>query len=171
MNKAITILIIVLIVGGIGILLVLNSNRNSTVPQKEQATSSEAGRKVEGYQGNVLAGNSSPFLEFNKADYEKAKSEGKIILLDFYANWCPVCRAEAPELHAGFDELNNPNAVGFRVNFNDSDTDSDEQALAREFNIPYQHTKVILKNGVEVSRSNEQWTRDDLANAVNSAQK
>ena len=168
MNKAITILIIVLIVGGIGILLVLNSNRNSTVPQKEQATSSETGRKARGYQGNVLAGSLAPFLEFNQADYDKAKAEGKIIILDFYANWCPICRAEEPEIFAGFEELNNPDVVGFRVNFNDSDTGADEKALAQQFNIPYQHTKVILKNGQEVSRSSDSWEKEDLVNAVNS---
>ncbi len=167
MNKAIIIFIVILIVGGVGGFLILGSNR--ATPQEKQ-TNSTTERRAEGYQGNVLAGNISPFLEFNKADYEKAKREGKIIILDFYANWCPICRAEAPELHAGFDALNNSNVVGFRVNFNDSDTDSDEKALAREFNIPYQHTKVILKNGVEVSRSNEQWTKEDLLDAVSEAE-
>ena len=121
MNKAIIILIIVLIVGGVGGFLFLNSSKTSIAPQDTQPTSPETERKVEGYQGNVLAGNASPFLEFNKADYEKAKTEGKIIVLNFYANWCPICRVEAPELHAGFDELNNPNVVGFRINFNDSE--------------------------------------------------
>ncbi len=169
MNKAIIILIIILIVGGIGILLVLNSNRNSTVPQREQANPSETGRKVEGHKGNVLAGNVSPFLEFNKADYERAKQENKIILLDFYANWCPICRVEEPEIFAGFEELNNSNVVGFRVNFNDSDTDFDEKALVQEFNIPIQHTKVVLKNGVEVSRSSDSWEKEDLVKTVNSA--
>ncbi|OGH16465.1 MAG: hypothetical protein A3C30_04720 [Candidatus Levybacteria bacterium RIFCSPHIGHO2_02_FULL_40_18] len=166
MNKTILILITVFVVGGIGAFLLLNSNRTSN-ELKSQNKSLETSRKIEGYQGNVLAGNVSPFLEFNKADYERAKSQGKIILLDFYANWCPVCRAEEPAIHSGFDELNDPNIVGFRVSFNDSDTDSDEKALAQEFNIPYQHTKVILKNGVEVSRSNEQWTKEDLIGAVN----
>lgn len=133
----------------------LNSNLPNEKPQK-----------AEGYKGNVLAGSTSPFIEFNRVDFEKAKTDGKIIILDFYANWCPICRAEAPELYAGFDQLNERNVVGFRVNFKDSDTDTDEQALAREFNIPYQHTKVILKNGAEVARLTNQWTREDLVKAV-----
>lgn len=168
MNKAITISIIVLVVGGIGGFLLLNSNRNSIAPQDKETIAPVAGKKIEGYQGNVLAGNVSPFLEFDKADYEKAKAEGKIIILDFYANWCPICRAEEPEILAGFEELNNSNVVGFRVNFNDSDTDSDEQALAQKFNIPYQHTKVVLRNGVEVSRSSDSWKKEDVVDSVNS---
>src|SRR3989344_2316474 len=143
MNKTIVISATILLVGGIGLFLLI-SNEKSSEPQN-QNNISQASRKIEGYQGNLLAGDVSPFLEFNKADYEKAKQENKIILLDFYVNWCPICRAEEPAVYVGFGELNDPNVVGFRVNFNDSDTDSDEKALASEFNIPYQHTKVVLK--------------------------
>lgn len=168
MHKILIIVIILISLLGGGIFFF--SNRESktqeviTVDQMK-----ENGKVIEGYQGNVLAGTSSPFIEFNKSDYDKAKSEGKIILLDFYANWCPICRAEEPEIFAGFEELKNDNIVGFRVNFNDPDTDDEEHKLASEFKIPYQHTKVILKNGQEISRSQDQWDKEDFINAVNSA--
>lgn len=119
--------------------------------------------------GKIIAGTSAPFVEFSQAGYDKAISDGKIVFLDFYANWCPVCRAEAPEIDAGFNGLTTDQIVGFRVNFKDSDTDSDEAALAQKFNVPYQHTKVILKNGKEILRSTNQWKKSDFDTAINQA--
>ena len=110
------------------------------------------------YQGKILAGNSSPFLEFKKEDYQKALADNKIILLDFYATWCPICRAEEPIIKEGFNLLDSDKIVGFRVNFNDPDTDEDEKQLAKDFKVPYQHTKIFLKNGKEFSRSVTSWT-------------
>src|SRR3990167_9178478 len=98
MNKfLIGALVLITLVVGV-FFLISNSQKTNTgeiqemMQKSDSGTESEKmeGKKVEGYQAKVLAGNSSPFLEFNKADYEKAKSEGKIILLDFYATWCPI---------------------------------------------------------------------------------
>lgn len=119
------------------------------------------------YSGKVLAGKSSPFLEYNQSDYEKARNTGKIIFLDFYANWCPVCRGEAPEIKSGFDSLTSDKVIGFRVNYNDPNTDENEKKLAEEFKIPYQHTKVILKNGKEVLKDGEVWDREKFLEEIN----
>lgn len=109
------------------------------------------------YTGKKLAGTSSQYLEFTQADYVQAQKEGKIIFLDFYADWCPICRAEAPAIQEGFNNLSNEKVVGFRVNFKDAQTDDAEKALAKEFNIPTQHTKVVLKDGKEIVRSSDAW--------------
>lgn len=117
---------------------------------------------LNGYKGKALASASaSPYLEFNQEDYDKAKAEGKVILLNFYANWCPTCKAEQPRAIEGFNKLDNDNVVGFRVNYRDSDTESGEVALAKEFGISYQHTKIILdSNGERVLKSPENWDAD-----------
>jgi thiol-disulfide isomerase/thioredoxin len=134
----------------------------------DQGQSADSGKVVAGFSGKVLAGSTSPYVSFTKADYQKAKAEGKIVFLDFFANWCPICRAEAPEIKAGFDSLTRTDVVGFRVNYNDPDTDNDEKALAKQFNVPYQHTKIILKNGKEVFRSGDAWTAEDFSKAIGS---
>ena len=120
--------------------------------------SSEAMMK-KSYTGKILAGTTTQYLDFNQADYEKALKENKKILLYFYANWCPICKKEQPETFAAFNELNDPDLIGFRVNFRDSDTDADEEQLAKEFGVSYQHTKVILKDGQRVLKAPDSWDR------------
>lgn len=121
-----------------------------------------------GYQGQLLAGLSSPYLAFTKTDYDKALAENKIIFLDFYANWCPICRAETPVLQEGFNGLKTDKIIGFRVNFNDTETDSDEKALAKQFSVPYQHFKVILKDGKTVLTDADSWDTQTFATKINS---
>src|SRR3989344_7353244 len=97
------IIFIAVVVLVLGAVIIFNNQKQTTIYSEENIVIE--GKKIEGYKGVVLAGSSSPFLEFNKSDYEKALISGKIIFLDFYANWCPICRAETPEIHAGFDSL------------------------------------------------------------------
>jgi thiol-disulfide isomerase/thioredoxin len=113
------------------------------------------------YMGEALASESSSmYLAFNKEDYEKALESDKYILLYFYASWCPTCKEEQPEVIAAFNELNREDVIGFRVNYKDSDTESYEEDLAREFGISYQHTKVILHNKERILKSPESWDKE-----------
>ena len=68
---------------------------------------------------------------------------------------------------AAFPEIKNPNVIGFRVNYNDSDTDENERNLAREFGITYQHTKVIIVNGEQSLKSLENWDKDKYIEELN----
>lgn len=147
------------------------SKKNQPQPTIQSKDTRSSAQIHPGYSGALLAGKSAPFLEFTKVDYEKALSEGKIIILDFYANWCPICRAEEPALHAGFDGLASDKVIGFRVNYKDSETDQDEESLAKQFNITYQHTKVILKDGKEFSKSLDSWTKERFDEEISNALK
>ena len=119
------------------------------------------------YKGQVLAGTTTKYLDFNKADYDKALKEKKKILLYFYANWCPICKLEQPQTFAAFNEIKDSDLIGFRVNYRDSDTDADEEEIAKEFGVGYQHTKVILKNGQRAGKFPDSWDKqrylDELA--------
>jgi len=63
-------------------------------------------------------------------------------------------------LIASFAELNDPNVVGFKIHYKDGQTTNEDSALAKQYQIAYQHTKVILKDGKIVKKSPESWTRD-----------
>ncbi len=103
---------------------------------------------MDGYTGEMIAGATTPYLRYNEADFNKASGDGKTIYLYFYANWCPICNADRPKILAAFNELDNANAIGFEVHFNDDKTTDEDRAAARTFGVSYQHTTIILnKNG------------------------
>lgn len=140
------------------------SPTSNTSPNPISAPNSQS--SVNDFTGSVIAGKNSPYLDFNQADYDKALKSNKIILLNFYANWCPICRAEAPDIASGFNALPDDHVIGFRVNFNDDQTDDVEKKLANDFSIPYQHTKVILEDGKEVKRFSDAWDKETFAKEI-----
>lgn len=122
------------------------------------------------FSGTVLAGSKSPLIDFNKADYDLALKTNKLIVLYFYANWCPICKAEvANSLYPVFNALTTDEVIGFQVGFNDNQTDKDEKGLASQFGVPYQHTKVFVKNGQRILKSPEQWNEARYLSEINKA--
>ncbi len=112
---------------------------------------------------------SAMLLDFNKADYDKALVSDKLIVLYFYANWCPICREEFPIMQNVFNELNTDKVIGFRVNYNDNQTDNDEINLARQFGVAYQHTKVFIKDNQRILKSPEGWDANRYNTEINKA--
>jgi thioredoxin 1 len=111
---------------------------------------------------NVLSQGASIYKEFSQSEYEKALQSGKIVYLEFYANWCPICRAQEPDLIEGFKQLQRDDVVGFRVNYKDDQTDESEKALAEKYKISYQHHKIVLKNNQVVINSPDSWDSQTL---------
>ena len=77
--------------------------------------------------------------KLNREEFEKARKEEGLILLDFYADWCGPCRMVAPVLEE-VSKLWEDVLVG-KINVDD------EEALAREFGIVSIPTLIVLKNG------------------------
>ena len=124
---------------------------------EQENESSSADPTIGEYNGLLLAGSSSPLISFNVADYKLAIQSNKLIVLYFYANWCPLCKAEFPKMQQAFNTLTTDQVIGFRVNFKDNETDQDEVALAREFGVAYQHTKIFIKNGQRILKAPDSW--------------
>lgn len=75
-------------------------------------------------------------------------------ILYFYANWCPTCRPADVNFKANESRIPE-GVVLIRVNYNDSDTDSNEEKLATQYGITYQHTFVeIDEEGNELQKWN-----------------
>lgn len=170
------VLIVIIIVIIVGAFYWFSNGPEMNTENEEMKQENEVGEMMEneniresqeGYSGIVLAGNSSLLLDFTQEDYKKALVEDKLVALYFYANWCPICRAEFPKMEKAFDELQVDNVIGFRVNYNDNETDDFERGLAREFGVAYQHTKVFLYNGERVLKSPETWEKDRYLSEIN----
>ncbi len=141
----------------------------SATASPQPSVSQEKGAMTE-YSGKVLAGSSAKLLDFNKKDFDAAKASGKLVVLYFYADWCPICKQEFPKMQQAFDQLQSDKVVGFRVNYKDDFTDADEVALAREHGVPYQHTKVFVRGSQQLLKSPEGWDKqrylDEIAKVI-----
>lgn len=60
---------------------------------------------------------------------------GKAVFLNFWASWCPPCRAEAPALEAMWQRYRKANVVFVGVDIQDKEPDARE--FLREFAITY----------------------------------
>ncbi|PCI20327.1 hypothetical protein COB64_02275 [Candidatus Wolfebacteria bacterium] len=145
-------------------------NKQNAQPEEISGVLKDAVVSEAGYVGEVLAGTSSLVLDFNQVDYDKAIESDKLVVLYFFATWCPICIVEVEnELFPAFDELTTDQVVGFRINFNDTSTSDEEKALAREFGIAFQHTKVFVKNGERILKTPESWEKAQYLEEINGA--
>lgn len=107
----------------------------------------------------------SSYRPYTKQAYEQALADGRPVLLYFYANWCPLCADQEPTVVAMFrgPDIAAWGIAAFRVNYDDSDTDSDERDLARQLGVNYQHTFFTFDRlGKQVWRATGTQTREQL---------
>ena len=168
----IAIVALVVIIGGVSYFAARQqSPANEDVIKKDGAMmeKKEDEAMMAEYTGTVLAGKSAPLLDFVKADYDAAVKSDKLVALYFVANWCPICKVELPKLYAAFNELTTDKVIGFQINYSDNETDNNEKALASQFGVAYQHTKVFLKNGQRILKSPESWSKEQHLSEINKA--
>jgi thiol-disulfide isomerase/thioredoxin len=130
----------------------------------------DTGENIMKHSGTILAGagTPSPLFDFNKPLYEEVVASDKLLVLYFYANWCPICKTETVEaLYPAFNELKNDKVIGIRINFNDNETDTDEKNIGKQFGVIYQHTKVFVKNGKKVFASPQGWDKNRYLTEIN----
>ena len=85
----------------------------------------------------------STYEPYTKAAYDAARASGKPIFLFFFANWCPTCREQDPR-NQQVVRSHQGGVAGFRVNYNDTETDADEKELAKQYGVTYQHTGFFI---------------------------
>lgn len=95
-------------------------------------------------------------VPYDKAQFEQLKAEGKPIVVDFFATWCPTCKAQKPSVQAIAAD---PAFKSLTIFLADYDN---EKALKKELNITQQSTFVVFKGGKEVARSTGQTRKEDI---------
>ena len=81
----------------------------------------------------------------NKNNFDSVKNSEKLVLLDFYADWCGPCRMVAPILHEIADER--PDVLVGKIN-----VDNDPE-LAEAFGVYSIPTLVVMKNGAIIRQT------------------
>lgn len=77
--------------------------------------------------------------QYSPVAYAAALADGKTVIIDFHASWCPICAANAPGIRAAFESTANPNAVGFIADYDK------ETALENQFGVSSQSTLVKVR--------------------------
>jgi thiol-disulfide isomerase/thioredoxin len=89
------------------------------------------------FQGKTFKGNEIKLSDFR----------GKVVLLDFWASWCPPCRDEMPQLIKFFNSHNDPNFRLVAVNI-DNNIGNMEKFLDKLF--PQPQFPIIVDNAQKI---------------------
>lgn len=84
-----------------------------------------------------------------------AGGTGGLVLMDFYADWCPPCRTMKPVVQQLAVELSGRVAV-MEINV------EKERAMAAQYNIRSIPTFVVTQDGVEIARQSGAMSKEAL---------
>ena len=84
-------------------------------------------------------------LHFTKDGFDKALSQGKLMMVDFWASWCGPCRMLGPVIEDLAGKYEGKAIVG-KVNVDQ------EQELAIRYGVMSIPTVIFFKNGKEIDR-------------------
>ena len=82
----------------------------------------------------------APLLQFRNERGELLSTEelkGKVVFINFWATWCPPCRAEMPSLQELYNELKNDNRIIFLfVNEDDDAAKAKNFLQSKQYSFP-----------------------------------
>ena len=97
---------------------------------------------------------------YNKKDFNKALSEGKIVVVSSWIKYCTSCASQMKVLNKIKQDFNNIEYFSFDVT---------NKEIAKLFNVQYQTTLLIFKNNEEVYRSIGETSKDLIYKAIQSS--
>ena len=97
---------------------------------------------------------------YNKKDFNKALSEGKIVVVSSWIKYCASCASQMKVLNKIKQDFNNIEYFSFDVT---------NKEIAKLFNVQYQTTLLIFKNNKEVYRSIGETSKDLIYKAIQSS--
>ena len=84
-------------------------------------------------------------IHFNKETFEKALGEGRLMMVDFWAEWCGPCQMLGPVIESLAEQYEGRAVIG-KVN-----TD-EEPELAMGYQVSGIPTVIFFKDGREIDR-------------------
>lgn len=101
-NSKIIIAVVLLVVLGVGGYVIFGKN-TEVEPKGEPLTVNFQAVEVENFQKGQKAPDIA-FVDFDGGTHRLSDYQGKAVVLDFWAAWCPYCIEEMPELQKAQDK-------------------------------------------------------------------
>ena len=97
---------------------------------------------------------------FKKELFNKAQSEGKVVVVSSWIKYCPSCASQMKVLEKAKNDFDNIEYFAFDVT---------NREISDMFNVQYQTTLLIFKNNKEVYRSIGEIKKEAIYKALKSA--
>ena len=97
---------------------------------------------------------------FNEELFNKAQSEGKVVVVSSWVKYCSSCASQMNVLNKAKNEFDNIEYFAFDVT---------NKEISDLFNVQYQTTLLIFKDNNEVYRSIGETTKDLIYDAIKSS--
>ena len=97
---------------------------------------------------------------FNKELFDKAQSDGKIVIVSSWVKYCTSCASQMKVLDKAKNDFKNIEYFKFDVR---------NKKIANLLNVQYQTTLLIFKNNKEIYRSVGETSKDLIYKAIQSS--
>jgi len=97
---------------------------------------------------------------FNKELFNKAQSDGKVVVVSSWIKYCTSCASQMKVLDKAKNEFNNIEYFTFEVT---------NKEISKLLNVQYQTTLLIFKNNKEIYRSIGETSKDAIYKAIESS--
>ncbi len=126
----------------------------SDEPESEEQTEATDAAEAAGetkIQEGFMPGKKAYDFELVDLNGQKAKLSdylGKVVVLNFFASWCPPCQVEMPHINEVYKELKDKDVVILGINLTEQDNMDDLKALLEENQIEF---PILLDENSEVA--------------------
>ena len=97
---------------------------------------------------------------FNKELFDKAQSDGKVVVVNSWAKYCSSCASQMKVLNKAKNEFDNIEYFTFEIT---------NKEISELLNVQYQTTLLIFKDNKEIYRSIGEISRDAVYKAIKSS--
>ena len=97
---------------------------------------------------------------FTKELFDKAQSDGKVVVVSSWMKYCSSCASQMKVLDKAKNEFDNIEYFTFDVT---------NKEIAKLFNVQYQTTLLIFKDNKEIYRSIGETNKDKIYKAIKSS--
>ena len=97
---------------------------------------------------------------FSKELFDKAQSDGKVVVVSSWVKYCSSCASQMKVLNKAKNEFNDIEYLTFEIT---------DKEISKLLNVQYQTTLLIFKDNKEIYRSIGETSRDAIYKAIESS--